>query len=386
MNALLPFQLLPPHVVKPIVKHVVGSSRLRFAGVKPATVEYKKLLEPPLQVSDNFRAIAYSLYYNDYKIYIYVQSDKVDIEGCSWTRYIDSLDHSDCLISRKIQLRVHVCDIYEGKAFQLLTTEPYDYSAFRNARELTFDLVTKCSWDEDSEYTFEGADANILAFVQRIKKMAPRVCTIRLSITDMDGYLISRSGARMRFLLSNLSKLTTTTLFANRGSQLMECPDLALACKLTSIEVDIDKYASKILQLTRLTAETLLTIHIWSFYDVDVSGLIRDDHGDNNYVEYPCLRTLTMTFFHPHTRRQESPDIWQKSTFTGAVPFPSLRRLVLKAGYPFGDDVVFRGNGTTLEYLEVALYLEMVTVLKESGVFTHTSHPKLCSVNISAFA
>ncbi|KAJ2810311.1 hypothetical protein GGI24_007044, partial [Coemansia furcata] len=269
MNALSPFQLLPLHVVKLIVEHVVGSSRLKFDGVELDSAKYKKLLEPLCQICDNFRTIACSLYYNDYNICIYIRSDEVDIEECSWTKHADSLDHSACLISREIQLRVHVCDIYEGKAFQLLTTEPYDYSAFRNARKLTFDLVTECSWDEDSEYTFEGADANILAFVQRIKEMAPRVCTVRLSITDMDGYLILSSGMRLRFLLSNLSKLTATTLYINGCAQLMECPDLAQACSLTSIDSEIGKDPSNTLQLARLTAETLLTIDIWSHYDVD---------------------------------------------------------------------------------------------------------------------
>ncbi|KAJ2813860.1 hypothetical protein H4S07_000344, partial [Coemansia furcata] len=222
----------------------------------------------------------------------------------------------NCLIYRKIQLRVHVCDIYEGQALQQLTVKPYDVCAFRNVRELTFDLVTECSWDENSEYTFEGAEANILAFVQRIKEMAPRVNTVYIGITDIDGELILRSGTRMRFLLSNLSKLTSTTLLINSGALLMECPDIALACQLTCIEVEIDNYPGPILQLARLAAETLQTFEIGSFYGVDVSGLIQDDNDDSNYVEYP-------------------------------------------SSYPFGDDVVFRGSGATLEYLEVALYPEM---------------------------
>ncbi|KAJ2030587.1 hypothetical protein GGI08_007388 [Coemansia sp. S2] len=73
----------------------------------------------------------------------------------------------------------------------------------------------------------------------------------------------------------------------------------------------------------------------------------------------------------------EIPALSQKSTFEGAVPFPGLRRLVFYSYYPFGDDVLFRGNRATLEYLKMTLYLEMVTLLKRHNVFTRTSHPKL---------
>ncbi|KAJ2059596.1 hypothetical protein GGI17_004298 [Coemansia sp. S146] len=212
-------------------------------------------------------------------------------------------------------IRVHVYYIYDGLALQPLSIDPYNGCAFPQAHTLIFDLVAECNCDEDNEYTSTGADANILAFVQRIKEMAPRVNKVYLSITDMDGYL------------------------------------------------------------ARLTAPTLQTINIWSLYDnVDISGLIRDPDG-GNYVEYPCLYALTMKFGCASTVFQGS------AIFNGAVPFPSLRLLVLNSRYPFSDDVVFRGNEATLEYLTVTLYSKMATLLKRYNVFTRISHPNLEFVN-----
>lgn len=83
------------------------------------------------------------------------------------------------------------------------------------------DLVAGCNCDEDNEYTSTGADANILAFAQRIREMTPRVNEVYLSITDIDGYVVLSSGKLMRFLLSNLFQLTNTTLLANGYAQLV---------------------------------------------------------------------------------------------------------------------------------------------------------------------
>ncbi|KAJ2239259.1 hypothetical protein GGI13_008083, partial [Coemansia sp. RSA 455] len=72
----------------------------------------------------------------------------------------------------------------------------------------------------------------------------------------------------------------------------------------------------------------------------------------------------------------------QRSTFKGAVPFPNLQRLVFKEDYPFGDDVAFRGNSATLEYLRLHLTAKFVTLLTKHNAFTRTSHSKLHCVNI----
>ncbi|KAJ1670531.1 hypothetical protein GGF38_001459, partial [Coemansia sp. RSA 25] len=54
----------------------------------------------------------------------------------------------------------------------------------------------------------------------------------------------------------------------------------------------------------------------------------------------------------------------------------------MRWAYPFGDDVLFRGNAATLEYLKIVLDSELVAMLKQRNIFTPTSHPKLKCVNI----
>ncbi|KAJ2098375.1 hypothetical protein IW146_009985 [Coemansia sp. RSA 922] len=47
------------------------------------------------------------------------------------------------------------------------------------------------------------------------------------------------------------------------------------------------------------------------------------------------------------------------------------------SNYQFGDEVVFRGNAGTLEYLDLVVESGAVEMFKERGLFTPTSHPKL---------
>ncbi|KAJ2859738.1 hypothetical protein GGH94_005940 [Coemansia aciculifera] len=225
----------------------------------------------------------------------------------SWGTFIDCPDFPFHFLCREIRIKVDAPTILEGKALKLLSTEPYNGCAFRWAHKLIFDIVTDRSYDEDDGRLPPDAYDNVLTFARRIKEMAPRVSEVSLDIGDADGNLTTIIGKHTCFLLLNLSTIARKTLFANGCKQLVACPDLAL------------------------------TINIWSYYEADISGLIRDD-DDGNYAVYP---------------------------------------LILRSHYPFGDDVVFRGNDATLEYLKVALYPELVTILERHNVFTRTSHPQL---------
>ncbi|KAJ2025207.1 hypothetical protein IWW57_003460, partial [Coemansia sp. S610] len=48
------------------------------------------------------------------------------------------------------------------------------------------------------------------------------------------------------------------------------------------------------------------------------------------------------------------------------VPFPKLTTLLVYERYPFGDDVPFRGNNKTLEYVNIAMDSQAVEILDKS--------------------
>ncbi|KAJ2700193.1 hypothetical protein H4218_002186 [Coemansia sp. IMI 209128] len=78
----------------------------------------------------NFRAAAGSLYYYDYELCILVAPDKVVVDGYSWNLRINSPDYFACQLSRKVRIKAHVMEIYDGQALPPLLIEPYDGSAF----------------------------------------------------------------------------------------------------------------------------------------------------------------------------------------------------------------------------------------------------------------
>ncbi|KAJ2396421.1 hypothetical protein GGF41_008605, partial [Coemansia sp. RSA 2531] len=53
------------------------------------------------------------------------------------------------------------------------------------------------------------------------------------------------------------------------------------------------------------------------------------------------------------------------------VPFPELESLRINMPYPFADDVLFRGNSTTLKDLDFKIDTDSVHLLYDSGVFAN---------------
>ncbi|KAJ2874504.1 hypothetical protein GGH93_002365 [Coemansia aciculifera] len=253
-------------------------------------------------------------------------------------------------------------------ALQQLSSTPYDGCAFPLVRTLTFDIrfVQGCQSD-DKINSPPGSEANVLAFVQRVKEMVPQVSEVYQEIRHNNSRSFEDYDSRTIFLISQLYRIVETTVISYGNRDLVMNLDLALIGNLTSVESATAWQDNRMLVLIRQSSQSLQTLHISAYGTADISELVRGTGDDGKCVEYPHLHTLDLCGF----------DTGQNPSFNGAVPFPNLRRLILLTGYPFGDDVVFRGNGAILESLKVALYPETVALLKKHTVFTCTSHPKL---------
>ncbi|KAJ2732852.1 hypothetical protein IW152_003508 [Coemansia sp. BCRC 34962] len=88
--------------------------------------------------------------------------------------------------------------------------------------------------------------------------------------------------------------------------------------------------------------------------------LFSDVNG--NEVVYPNLQYLELLI---HFGNQ--PDI--VAAVSTSTPFPALRTLKLDGTYPFDDDVLFRGNSTTLESLSLRLDDKLIDILSRERVF-----------------
>ncbi|KAJ2508991.1 hypothetical protein IWW47_000293 [Coemansia sp. RSA 2052] len=98
------------------------------------------------------------------------------------------------------------------------------------------------------------------------------------------------------------------------------------------------------------------------------SGLTSIAHGSNVALIYLSLSALSLTINDTSYQTTWTP------TTEELAPFPSLVTLRVYGGFPFTDDLLFRGNGTTLQNLRIPFSalvrdgLGRFGILKRSGV------------------
>ncbi|KAJ2250985.1 hypothetical protein GGI13_003947 [Coemansia sp. RSA 455] len=137
---------------------------------------------------------------------------------------------------------------------------------------------------------------------------------------------------------------------------------------LVSLNFKVDSYTCPSIELVRQNASTLQTLMLDSDCVADLASLIQSPDG--SYVTYPHLLYLYL--------HDDSDDYTpERVAVKGVVPFPRLQRICLHSSYPFGDDVLFRGNSSTLERLELFMNDLLVSIIFDHNVFTPTSHPNL---------
>ncbi|KAJ2085455.1 hypothetical protein GGI09_006880 [Coemansia sp. S100] len=221
--------------------------------------------------------------------------------------------------------------------------------------------------DEGVEVDVSRAEANIREFVERIKQIAPTVSEIRVQLGDFEpeptdslvGYLASQ-------LYQSVGRIDYDYQI---GTMAPIWQHLDTICNLTHITYTCADSDKGVLQSVRQNAPTLQDLSFESEYNyVDICGIIRNTDG--SYITYPCLVSLYLWCrldFDDH-ERVVSPDV---------VPFPRLQQLTLMPEYPFGDDVVFRGNASTLKCLELGLTSSTASLLRGFNVFMPGSHPLL---------
>ncbi|KAJ2881218.1 hypothetical protein H4R27_004231 [Coemansia aciculifera] len=374
MFSSTPFQFLPPHVVRLIVHHVVGSSRQVFVGIEPNSNEWNTLLKPLLWTCHTLRTVAYPLYCSRYKFAIansrnYHRLLKRAKPSSFYIghRMNNNLGYPTHHLAKTLDIEIDEKGIYSGETLMMLSHAPYNGCAFPLVRKIVFHILVDENLKEDME-----TKRNIVAFVQRIKQMAPNVNDIW--VRPVQHYAPRFSSSPIyNSLVSKLLQLAGRVQYGATNDPLTPVDlELASICKLVHIKCAIESYDPNFIELARQSSTTLESLIIGSHGGIYVPGIIWEG-GD--YVAYPHLHTLKLSGYTDDRKTLGSIP-------AGVVPFPSLRCLKIHYEYTFRDDVVFRGNAATLESLSLLLYYSTMSVLYDFGVFTPTSHPKLRYVRL----
>ncbi|KAJ2459878.1 hypothetical protein GGF42_001191 [Coemansia sp. RSA 2424] len=107
MLTLSAFQILPEHIVKLIVDHVAGCSRLHYDDTYKDSDEYNLLQMPLLWVCHNFRAFVYARFCGKCELQLDEGRDGYVDSRHSWPSCLRKLDYPTHHLAKKL--------IYEGE-------------------------------------------------------------------------------------------------------------------------------------------------------------------------------------------------------------------------------------------------------------------------------
>ncbi|KAJ2580524.1 hypothetical protein GGH95_002544 [Coemansia sp. RSA 1836] len=256
-----------------------------------------------------------------------------------------------------LTISVSQVDITGGQAVDALVSPEFKGAMFQAATR----LVLKLGFADRSELAAETRDADsVRRFVARIKEMMP--CVTRVAISCKGNYCHQEAlmcQSLERWLGMYFSPETTLRVYRSK----MVLPSTlvpAVTIAITSISHVWTSDNDATLDFIYRLAPTLQALSI-TYKSVNrTERLFMDPSGA--LIVYPKLQRLTFTSW-------EQGKIEYRPKIDQVVPFPALNRLCINMEYPFGDDLLFRGNCETLEQLHIELDMQTIVMLKKYKVF-----------------
>ncbi|KAJ2323823.1 hypothetical protein GGH92_010818, partial [Coemansia sp. RSA 2673] len=178
MPSLSPLQTLPLHAVERIVDHVAINIRQTFNIANPAMLfeKYHIFQMPLLWVCRIFRTVVLSRFFTRYGLCF----DKDTIFECTipCTRCQKLLNGPFRLMTKEITMSVDPWNVYSGNALAALSQISYNDCLFPLARTLKVTFFSTRD-NEGNVAVSQDIEANISAFVRRIRQLAPRLNMVK---------------------------------------------------------------------------------------------------------------------------------------------------------------------------------------------------------------
>ncbi|KAJ1924609.1 hypothetical protein LPJ71_000462, partial [Coemansia sp. S17] len=260
-------------------------------------------------------------------------------------------------MAREINVSASVPAIVSGVAHKLLVEYIGDTKCFPFAGRLR--LTTKSLDSKPQPFDPIMAIPNALAFAKLLKSMAPAAVSTEIVWNRGTTQRLYIKGNADCDLDEEILKILADDLFANTKHANLDVSQTTVENistidsipPLSFLKIDDTRHSSVPASLVHKCASTLWNLNIRT----DNPDMLICDTNDKGVV-YPNLEHLQLDSL----RRAYSDS---KKITTDMVPFPGLKTLVLAIPYPFEDDVLFRGNNETLEYLNFCLDDEIIAKL-----------------------
>ncbi|KAJ2733600.1 hypothetical protein IW152_002970 [Coemansia sp. BCRC 34962] len=291
-----------------------------------------------------------------------------------WSKPLKKFYPTNYHLAREIHILLDKAGFFAGRTLKALSQAPFDGCAFPQARKLIFTFYPCLAQGGEAPEAAE-IGANIRALVGRIKQMAPLLNEIEVVGTSNPANLDLEDRHINSFILQIIPLVTRVVYKASEFNIPLNLPTVNMSRLvhidvgiLGSMEFNYQEQEKSAMHLVRQSAATLQSLTIGLHSLEGLSGLIKETN--DNFVFYPQMRVLKLGYHWDLAK-------FDRMAVAQAVPFPRLRQLTVAGTYPFGDDILFRGNEDTLELLDIELDKNMVAMLKRFSVFTAVSHPRL---------
>ncbi|KAJ2410743.1 hypothetical protein GGI10_004485 [Coemansia sp. RSA 2530] len=395
MSPLSRLELLPSHIVELVVNYVADYTPSLFKELGSGSYDSEWLLQsqmPLLWVCRNFREVVYSHYYRACELEYDGELGGADTNWPDWPDCLEEFANPTLSMVKELTVNVDAWTTFNGKFLEALSRTPYSGCPLPRVRTIKIRLSSETP-DEVASIRPSSIRANISDFVSRLLEMAPAADKISISGIHCEWHLPKNVQPYfLAFMLKLCQSFRHIEYKVYSGAETFSSRQIDTIRELVYLQYYIHDDCEQALQLARQNAPTLKTLIIFISCVSDILHLIQDTNG--SYAQYPCLRTLelhndvSLSFSYEMmsiTPLRSKQAMTRLPAFAGATPFPGLRRLSIQIDYPFSDDVLFRGNEATLEYLDLQLSHTLIDRIRKYKVFTPDSHPKLQYVKIRQF-
>ncbi|KAJ2840630.1 hypothetical protein FBU31_000258 [Coemansia sp. 'formosensis'] len=300
-----------------------------------------------LSVCSVWRQAALDYMWRELNLNIYEEKNEVYDDRPPWVDGYWMPHRTACLV-KELGIIVSWNSIFSGAAFDLLE-EYMDATCLPQVYKLRI-LITDKAIKLDCVY--DKSISNALKFVELLKRIAPAASSVVFR-GSRGGWQIEEGGGKA--FGAFIQKL-----FSNARHSALDLGGICIAH--TSTLAQISQLTALIMQ--GLTMDDLRTslLHRCSNTLIDL-GICTNDpkllisDKDGNAVVYPNLNILTLSSYTKVFTIDASSVI---ATPKSIVPFPRLNSLTLHMCYPYADDVLFKGNSSTLKRLRI--YIDGDTV------------------------
>ncbi|KAJ2427865.1 hypothetical protein GGF41_001542, partial [Coemansia sp. RSA 2531] len=342
-NHLSPAQILHVDVLRSILKWVVNEQRSHLLVNCSQLGNLKELLT----LSSTWRQAALECLWRELTLSIDTPTNEVHLERPVWVKQ-KSLPYNVENLAKEIRVSAPMSGIASGMAQKLLVDYLGDTQCFPLVYKLTISVI-----DYYGQYTDSKCNSipNTLEFAKLLKSMAPAATTIEIACQEFSTQEVNTIDNFGPNSKDDILKALATVLYASTkranlymykaGIEKLSTIDDIPPLSSINFGYSFSQPAHKV--LVRKSASTL------QYLDIDISNANMILYGtDGEAVVYPNLQHLQLRWCAKH---DTDPMVVTAET----VLFPVLRTLQLGSHYPFNNDVLFRGNAATLEYLQITL-------------------------------